>query len=72
MRNFFSGVGLHAQASRLSAHRAAGLHRFVGLRSQRGVCRHAIPGRFSNSSLPPLFVSGRFAILSYTGGSHVR
>ncbi len=29
--------------------------------------RSAIPRRFSSSSLPPLFVSGRFAVLSYSG-----
>ncbi len=29
--------------------------------------RSAIPRRFSSSSLPPLFVSGRFAVLSSSG-----
>lgn len=38
------------------------------LRSLPGVHPDAIPRRFSSSSLPPLFVSGRFAVFFYIGG----
>lgn len=41
------------------------------LRSLPGANPDAIPRRFSSSSLPPLFVSGRFAVFSYTGGQQV-
>ena len=38
------------------------------LRSLPGVCLDAIPRRSSSSSLPPLFVSGRFAGVFYSSG----
>jgi hypothetical protein len=38
------------------------------LRSLPGVCLDAIPRRFSSSSLPPLFVPGRFAGIFYSTG----
>lgn len=41
------------------------------LRSLPGVSPDAIPRRFSSSSLPPLFVSGRFAVFFYTGDQRV-
>jgi hypothetical protein len=47
---------------------AAGPQRFLALRSLPGVCLDAIPGRYSSSSLPPLFVLGRFAGLFYSSG----
>jgi hypothetical protein len=47
---------------------AAGPQRFLALRSLPGVCLDAIPGRYSSSSLPPLFVLGRFAGLFYSAG----
>ena len=46
---------------------AGALHdnRFSVLRSRPGLrARHEILRRFSSSSLPPSFVSGRFAVLS--------
>lgn len=42
---------------------------FFALRSLPGVCLVAIPGRYSSSSLPPLFVLGRFAGLFYSAGT---
>ncbi len=41
------------------------------LRSLPGASPVEIPRRFSSSSLPPLFVSGRFAVFSFTGGQQV-
>lgn len=73
MRNFFSGARLHASLNEVSRPAALRQHRLFGLRSLFGLCRNAILGRSSSSSLPPLFVPGRFATLSYAaGGRHVR
>lgn len=41
---------------------------FSALRSLPGMCLDAIPRRSSSSSLPPLFVSGRFAGVFYSTG----
>jgi hypothetical protein len=74
MWNFFPVARVHATADLQSP---AGLKQvspvFFELRNLGSLVCRAIPGRYSSSSLPPLFVTGRFATLSYTAGvSHVR
>lgn len=64
-RNFRSRTALHAGVGG----QPVGDHSpFSELRSLTALPGRAeIPRRFSSSSLPPLFVSGRFAVLSYSG-----
>lgn len=75
MGNLFAGGGLNRfeNAPRPATARRLRPCSVFELRSRAGMCQSAIPGRFFSSSLPPLFVPGRFATLSYTAGvSHVR
>lgn len=64
-RNFLHRAALHA----VTGGEPVGSHPpFSELRSLTAhPGRSAIPRRFSSSSLPPLFVSGRFAVLSSSG-----
>ena len=64
-RNFLHRAALHA----VMGGKPVGSHPlFSELRSLTAhPGRSAIPRRFSSSSLPPLFVSGRFAVLSSSG-----
>lgn len=64
-RNFLHRAALHA----VMGGEPVGSHPpFAELRSLTAhPGRSAIPRRFSSSSLPPLFVSGRFAVLSSSG-----
>lgn len=64
-RNFRSRPALHAGVGG----QPVGDHSpFSELRSLTALTGRAeIPRRFSSSSLPPLFVSGRFAVLSSSG-----
>lgn len=64
-RNFPNPPVLHAGTG---GEPAGGHPLFSELRSLTAFPgRAAIPRRFSSSSLPPLFVSGRFAVLSSSG-----
>lgn len=66
-RNFFKPPVLTSMTQVVQALNAR--HQmFFALRSLPGVCLDAIPGRFSSSSLPPLFVLGRFAGFSSIAG----
>lgn len=58
LRNFFRSPALHAHKAALKKV----LPPSFQSRSLPGVSPVAIPGRYSSSSLPPFFVSGRFAI----------
>ena len=64
-RNFLHRAALHA----VMGGKPVGSHPlFSELRSLTAhPGRSAIPRRFSSSSLPPLFVSGRFAVFSSSG-----
>lgn len=65
---FFLESNFHAQASRLSAHRAAGLHRFIGLRSQRAACA-AMQSRGGSPTPPSSSVRLLGASQSFTPGA---
>ena len=58
-RNFLTGAQLHARVAAPGVVR--GPQPFFALRSLLPTRADAIPRRFSSSSLPPSFVSGRFA-----------
>ncbi len=58
-RNFFTAPCVHVSTV---AGPAPDRHtRFLALRSLPSIAADAIPRRYSSSSLPPSFVSGRFA-----------
>jgi len=57
-RNFLPTTGLHSNTQTASLRRTAP---FLALRSLLPIAAVAIPRRYSSSSLPPSFVSGRFA-----------
>lgn len=65
-RNFPIFLPIHAARAAISA--SAIRSRFFALRSLPSIVAAAIPRRFSSSSLPPSFVSGRFAGLSFSSG----
>ena len=58
-RNFLTGAQLHARVAAPGVVR--GPQPFFALRSLPSLWADAIPRRLSSSSLPPSFVSGRFA-----------
>ena len=66
-RNFFEPPALIKSNLRVHAP-VAHPQPLSALRSLPGVCLDAIPRRFSSSSLPPLFVLGRFAGFSFSTG----
>ena len=68
-RNFLHRAALHA----VMGGKPVGIHPlFSELRSLTAhPGRSAIPRRFSSSSLPPLFVSGRFAAISFNRSRHL-
>jgi hypothetical protein len=66
-RNFFkpsslTSVNVRAKTADIDAQPVS------ALRSLPGLCLDAIPRRFYSSSLPPLFVLGRFAGVFYSTG----
>jgi hypothetical protein len=63
-RNFLKAVALNT-AKTLPKTVVSGLQVFV-LRSLPPIVADEIPRRFSSSSLPPSFASGRFADLSFS------
>ncbi|HMN91967.1 MAG TPA: hypothetical protein PKC60_01940 [Hydrogenophaga sp.] len=68
LRNFLKSARITAVRSDKANGMSVFLAKVFELRSLPGVFLDAIPRRFSSSSLPPLFVSGRFAVFFYTGG----
>lgn len=58
-RNFLTGPRLHVGV--VARRPTCGSHPLFALRSLPSLWADAIPGRYSSSSLPPSFVSGRFA-----------
>lgn len=71
LRNFPSGWSLSACRGGVKDLIQVLQAQVFELRSLPGASPDAIPRRFSSSSLPPLFVSGRFAVFFYTGGRQV-
>lgn len=67
-RNFLKSARITADRSDKVDGMSVLLAKVFELRSLPGVFLDAIPRRFSSSSLPPLFVSGRFAVIFYTDG----
>ena len=65
-RNFFPASRLHVGTAVMPTW--VNRFRFLALRSLPSIVAAAIPRRFSSSSLPPSFVSGRFAGLSFSSG----
>lgn len=57
-RNFLPATGLHSNTWVSTPGRTTP---FLALRSLLPIAAAAIPRRYSSSSLPPSFVSGRFA-----------
>jgi len=68
VRNFLTRPVLSASTGGVKGLAQALQVQVFELRRLPGLILDAIPRRFSSSSLPPLFVSGRFAVFSYTGG----
>lgn len=66
-RNFFKPLSLTSLNVWAKA-ADMGTQPVFALRSLPGMCLDAIPRRSSSSSLPPLFVSGRFAGIFYSTG----
>ena len=65
-RNFLPAFRLHVGTA--ASPTWVNRFRFLALRSLPSIVAAAIPRRFSSSSLPPSFVSGRFAGLSFSVG----
>lgn len=63
-RNFLPAARLHVD--RAARPVCGDRSRLLALRSLPSIVADAIPRRFSSSSLPPSFVSGRFAGFSFS------